>query len=99
MAKEESFHGRRILDHWFLPVDGELEEPYQDDCDGLWSPPKRRLGHAPPPPRPFGRFGGIVAVDADRLVQGLLNPYPPERTWKENQYAPEGARGICMNYC
>lgn len=33
--------------------------------------PGRSLGHAPPPPRPFGRFGGIVAVDADRLVEGL----------------------------
>ena len=33
-----------------------------------------RLGHAPPPPRPFGRFGGIVAVDADRLSRGYSEP-------------------------
>jgi hypothetical protein len=82
MAEEGSFHGRRIVDHWFLPVDGELEEPYQDDCDGLWSPPKWRLGYAPPPPRPFGRFGGIVSVDADRLMRGFLIPHPPKWTIK-----------------
>ncbi len=40
--------------------------------------PERRLGHTPPPPRPFGRFGGIVAVDADRLVRKLLTFHPPE---------------------
>ena len=28
----------------------------------------------------LGRFGGIVAVDADRLLRGLLGPRPPERT-------------------
>ena len=33
-----------------------------------------RLGHAPLPPRPFGRFGGIVAVDADRLSRGYSDP-------------------------
>jgi hypothetical protein len=32
-------------------------------------PVSKQLGHAPPPPRPFGRFGGIVAVDADLLVK------------------------------
>ena len=29
---------------------------------------------------PLGRFGGIVAVDADRLLRGFLVPHPPERT-------------------
>jgi hypothetical protein len=37
-------------------------------------PEGRQLGHAPPPPRPFGRFGGIVAVDADRCIRGLEVP-------------------------
>jgi hypothetical protein len=39
-------------------------------------PEGRRLGHTPPPPRPFNRFGTIVAVDADRLLGGFSHPHP-----------------------
>ena len=28
----------------------------------------------------LGRFGGIVAADADRLFRGLIGARPPERT-------------------
>jgi hypothetical protein len=31
-------------------------------------------------PGHFGRFGGIVAVDADRVVTELLISHPPQRT-------------------
>lgn len=31
-----------------------VRKPQLDDRDGLWLPPESRLGHAPPPPRPFG---------------------------------------------
>jgi hypothetical protein len=44
------------------------------------APPRRvEPGHAPPPPRPFGRVGGNVAVTANRLERGLSHPHPPDR--------------------
>jgi hypothetical protein len=36
------------------------------DRNGLWPSPESQLGHAPLPPRPFGRFGSNVAVIANR---------------------------------
>jgi hypothetical protein len=53
-------------------VDGELESRTKSTAMAFGRLPEgRRLGHAPPPPRPLGRFGGIVAVDADRFVRGF----------------------------
>ena len=50
-------------------VDGELESRVKTTTMAFGRLPEgRRLGHAPPPPRPFGRGGGIVAVDAARLT-------------------------------
>ena len=59
-------------------VDGEVRRSLTDDRDGLWHSPRSQLGHTPPPPRPFGRFGGIVAIDADRCKRGFLLPHPPK---------------------
>ena len=42
----------------------------------LVSPRREKPGHAPPPPRPFGRFGSNVAVIANRLERGLSHPRP-----------------------
>jgi hypothetical protein len=44
-----------------------------------------RLGHTPPPHRPFGRFGGIVAVDADRVVREFLNSQSLGKTSLESR--------------
>jgi hypothetical protein len=35
LAEKGSFHGRRILDRWFLPVDGEGRKSHKVDRDGL----------------------------------------------------------------
>jgi len=40
----------------------------------------------PSPPRPFDRFGGIVAVGADRCVRGFLSPHPTSWIAKLNQF-------------
>jgi hypothetical protein len=87
MAEEESFHGRRILDHIILPVDGELESRQQTTAMAFGHLPEgRRLGHTPPPPRPFGRFGGIVAVDADRCWL-RISTFPSTEVDESKQYS------------
>ena len=42
----------------------------------------------------LGRFGGIVAVDADRLLRGLSHPRPPERTGGEERIGGRAARKL-----
>jgi len=50
-------------------VDGEFKSRTEPTAMAFGRLPEgRQLGHTPPPPRPLGRFGGIVAVDADRSV-------------------------------
>jgi hypothetical protein len=65
---KREFHGRT---EWSFQVDGELRESQLDDRNGLWPSPESQLGHAPLPPRPFGRFGSNVAVIANRFVGGF----------------------------
>jgi len=50
-------------------VDGEFKSRTTSTAIAFSHPLWKRLGHAPPPPRPFGWFGGIVAVNADRVVR------------------------------
>jgi hypothetical protein len=72
--KKVSFIGRLDVFRSFL-VDGELRSRNRTTAMAFGRLPEGwRLGHAPPPPRPFGRFGGIVAVDADRLSRGYSEP-------------------------
>lgn len=47
-----------------------MNKPQLNGRNGLWPLPKERLGHTPPPPRPFGLVGGIIAVDANRQLRG-----------------------------
>ncbi len=49
-------------------VDGELRSRTETTAAAFSRSPKGRPEHAPPPPRPLGRFGGNVAVIADRSV-------------------------------
>jgi hypothetical protein len=68
-------------------VDGELEKPNAVDRDGLWpdSPKAGGLDMRHRLPGHFGRFGRIVAVDADRCVRGFLNPHLPEWTSRNDE--------------
>lgn len=57
-------------------MDGELIS-CRETAAAAFRRPVGKLGHAPPPPRPFGQFGGIVAVNADRSRSGLSSPRSP----------------------
>ena len=48
-------------------VDGELRSRTETTAAAFSRSPKGRPEHAPPPPRPLGRFGGNIAVIADRF--------------------------------
>jgi len=40
----------------------------------------------------LGRFGGIVAADADRLFRGLIGARPPERTGGGKRFGGPGGK-------
>ena len=63
------FHGRGH--QGVLPlVDGEFRSCLQTAATAF-SRPVGKPGHAPPPPRPFGQVGDIVAVNVDRCRSGF----------------------------
>ena len=66
---------------WSFLVDGELTSRVKTTAMAFGRfPGGRRLGHAPPPPRPLGRFGGIVCGRCRPLDVRLLRPRPKEWT-------------------
>jgi hypothetical protein len=75
--KERFSLGR--LEIGILPGGRGVQKLAKVSRNGLWPLPEKQLGHAPPPPRPFGRFGDIVAVDADRFCQGFEVPIRQSR--------------------
>ena len=67
-------------------VDGELRNRTRTTALAFSRPRRGSLDMRHRLPDLLGRFGGIVAVDADRLLKGLSHPRPPERTSGEKLF-------------
>jgi hypothetical protein len=78
-----------------IQVDGEFKSRLQTTAMAFRYPTWKHLGHTPPPPRPFGWFGGTVAVNADRCkVDFEVSVHLREQEELANKYGIRASRKL-----